>query len=98
MLAVELAGHAAGQMGLVLRLRSGALWFLVADACWTSRCYRERIKPHPLTRLLFDDTREYCRTLDRISDLYERSPAIRIVPSHCSEVLAENPAGVAFGL
>lgn len=86
-LAVELAGHAAGQMGLVLRLSSGALWFLVADACWTSRCYRERIRPHPLTRLLFDDTRAYCRTLERISELHERSPEIRIVPSHCAEVL-----------
>jgi glyoxylase-like metal-dependent hydrolase (beta-lactamase superfamily II) len=87
LLAVELAGHAAGQMGLVLRRPDGGLWFLVADACWTSRCYRERTPPHGLTRLLFDDTREYRRTLERIADVHDGSPAVRIIPSHCSEAV-----------
>ncbi|MBL4770661.1 MAG: MBL fold metallo-hydrolase [Planctomycetes bacterium] len=87
MYAVELDGHAIGQMGLVLRLQTGAFWFLVADACWTSRCYRERISPHVVTRLLFNNTREYRRTLARIGDLSERSPEVQIIPSHCTETL-----------
>jgi glyoxylase-like metal-dependent hydrolase (beta-lactamase superfamily II) len=83
---VELPGHAPGQLGLVVRRADGPPLFLVADACWTSRCYRERIRPHVLTRLLFEDTRRYVETLDRIADLAGRAGDVVIVPSHCGEV------------
>lgn len=85
--AVELDGHAFGQMGLALRQPSGAYWFMVADACWTSRCYQERIAPHPVTRILFSNTKEYKATLARIADLSERNPEVQIIPAHCEQTL-----------
>ncbi len=84
---VPLPGHAAGQLGLFVPGDERST-LLVADACWTSRSYREQIMPSQVTRLLFDDYGVYGHTLARLSELAERSPQIQIVPSHCDEVLS----------
>jgi glyoxylase-like metal-dependent hydrolase (beta-lactamase superfamily II) len=83
--AVELPGHARGQLGLFVRDHDERLYFLVADACWTRAGYEERVRPHPVTGLLFDDTRQYHATLDRLAELHRREPAVTIVPSHCQQ-------------
>lgn len=84
--AVPLPGHARGQLGLFVESEQG-LFFLVADACWTSRSFRERRMPHPVTRLLVDDHQAYESTLSRLHELAQRGGELRIVPSHCEEAL-----------
>ncbi|MGM0575832.1 MAG: MBL fold metallo-hydrolase [Myxococcota bacterium] len=88
LLAVELPGHARGQLGLFVADEDGRRWFLVADACWTSRSWCEQRMPHPVARLLFDDWGAYRGTLHRIADFAVRHPDVRVVPSHCEEVRA----------
>jgi glyoxylase-like metal-dependent hydrolase (beta-lactamase superfamily II) len=91
-LAVELAGHAAGQAGLFVHANDGQRYFLVSDACWTREAFERPVLPHPIASILFDNAREYKRTLGKITDLSRRSASIVIVPSHCEQtvrVLAE---------
>jgi glyoxylase-like metal-dependent hydrolase (beta-lactamase superfamily II) len=84
-LAVELPGHARGQLGLFVRDQDDRMFFLVADACWTHAGFSRGVRPHPITGLLFDDTRQYHRTLDRLAELHRRAPDVVIVPSHCQQ-------------
>lgn len=51
MTAVELEGHAEGQMGLLVRTGTGPV-FLVADAVWHSRALREGVYPGLISRLI----------------------------------------------
>jgi len=92
--AVDLPGHVEEQLGLFVRRSDGTMDFLVADACWTSRSFRERRMPHPITRLLFDNWNRYARTLDQIAQLSERSPNVRILPAHCDEVRRDLGLGI----
>ena len=93
LLAVELPGHAVGQMGLFVETGSDQRTFLIAEACWHSRAYRESILPHPLVRLFFADWGAYKTTFAQISQFHCLHPDVPIIPSHCSEVAA----GIARG-
>ncbi len=86
LIAVDIPGHAAGQIGLFLGTSSGA-YFLCADAVWSSRAYRERRLPHPAARMIMPDYGKYKDTFERLCRLHRQFPHIRIVPSHCSEAL-----------
>ncbi len=88
LIAVRLPGHAAGQMGLFVQTNDGERYFLVADACWHSRAYRENGLPNPLVRLIFANWRDYCTSFDQIVQFHHQHPAVPIIPSHCSEVYA----------
>ncbi len=83
--AVPLPGHAHGQIGLLFNDPQGHTYFLIADACWSSRAYRELIQPHPIAQLIFDDAAQYRDTLQKLHHLYQSHPDIRIVPTHCNE-------------
>lgn len=94
LIAVALPGHAAGQLGLFVRRTGAPPLFLAADACWTSRSFREEILPSRITRLLFDDWTAYGATLGLVADFARRRPDVLVVPSHCGEVhgrLSEAP-------
>lgn len=83
---LALPGHAAGQLGLLVRRTGGdPPMLLCADACWTSRSFREEIVPSAVTRLLFESARTYRATLGLLSELHRARPDIEIVPSHCEE-------------
>ena len=83
---VDLPGHARGHSGLIVRATGGVTWFLVADACWTSRSYRERRMPHRIAGLIMDDWGDYQRTLEGLHGFAAEHPEVRIVPCHCAEV------------
>ncbi|MBB3109688.1 glyoxylase-like metal-dependent hydrolase (beta-lactamase superfamily II) [Paenibacillus phyllosphaerae] len=85
-IAVDVPGHAAGQIGLLLTTAEGA-YFLCADAVWSSIAYRERRKPHAVARIIMDDPRSYDDSFERLCRLHEHYPHIRIIPSHCLEPL-----------
>ncbi len=85
LMAVPLPGHAVGQIGLFVRRAGPTPLLLAADACWTSRSFRESIMPSNITRLLFDSTGEYRQTLGLLTELHQRRPELEILPSHCTE-------------
>lgn len=88
LIAVELPGHATGQMGLYVRAEIGEPYFLVADACWVSRAYQENVAPHALANLLFTDPTTYRTTLRNLHDFHHAHPHVHVIPSHCAETLA----------
>jgi glyoxylase-like metal-dependent hydrolase (beta-lactamase superfamily II) len=87
-IAIELPGHAAGQMGLFVRSDDGETTLLAADACWLARAYQENRPPHTLTNLLFSDPHAYRETLTKLQLYHTRQPRVHIIPSHCAETLA----------
>jgi glyoxylase-like metal-dependent hydrolase (beta-lactamase superfamily II) len=88
LVAVDVPGHAAGQIGLFVRTASGEV-FLCADAVWSSRAFREGRKPHAAARIIMSDSRRYEESFERLSRLHRDYPDIRIIPSHCGEALLE---------
>lgn len=80
--AVDLPGHAFGHIGLLTH-SEGETRFLVGDACWSERAYKERIRPHRIAGLIMSDYDEYLQTLDTLAGLYERNKSVQIIPSHC---------------
>ena len=85
-MAVELPGHAAGQMGLFVRDQHQA-YFFVADASWLGRGIENNIAPHRLADLLFDDGKAYRATLSRLHAFHAAHGGVQIIPSHCQETL-----------
>jgi len=85
-MAVALPGHTVGQIGVFVRTAVGTEYFLIADACWHSRAFRERILPSSVARFVTASWRDYKRTLDQVHQLHCSNPTIRIIPSHCTEV------------
>jgi glyoxylase-like metal-dependent hydrolase (beta-lactamase superfamily II) len=82
---VFLPGHAAGQMGLLVRLQQGFIFFL-ADACWLIDNLRDDINQHWLANILCDDRRAYLDTLNKLRRCYHQvGGRLRFVPSHCQE-------------
>lgn len=94
-LAVELPGHAHGQMGLFVRDEHQP-YFFVADAAWQGRSIRENRPPHPITNLLFPDPKAYRETLSALHSFNQLHPSVKVIPSHCEETLSSlsNPEGV----
>jgi len=86
LVAVELPGHAHGQMGIFLQDEQGQHVFLAADACWYSQAYRELRYPHPLANLVQADGKAYKETLKKLHQLHKHRPDLLIVPSHCPEM------------
>jgi len=86
LIAVDIPGHAAGQIGLLLSTAEHA-YFLCADAVWSSRAYREHRPPHPLAGLIMASRGQYRDSFARVCRLHRQYPDIRIVPSHCGEAL-----------
>lgn len=87
LLAVALPGHAAGMIGLFVSDKQHD-YLLCADAVWSSRAYREQRPPHPLAALIMSSRSDYKRSFKLLSELHQREPRLRIVPSHCKAALA----------
>jgi glyoxylase-like metal-dependent hydrolase (beta-lactamase superfamily II) len=89
---LPLPGHAAGQVGALVREESGRRYFLIGDACWLEASYRRNLPPpSAVVRLLFDNPGEYVTTLRRIHEFSQVHQEIVIVPSHCPDTLARLP-------
>ena len=89
LLAVELPGHAVGQMGLFVHGDNGQTSFFVADAAWLARSVNEDRPPHALANLLFSDPKAYRATLSDLHKIRVDQPGVNIIPSHCAETLAQ---------
>jgi glyoxylase-like metal-dependent hydrolase (beta-lactamase superfamily II) len=87
LLGVDLAGHARGQMGVLLPRTQGPEVFLIADACWQRRAVSHLEYPHPVVRLITDDMRRYRQRIRDLHQLAIARPDLLLVPSHCAESL-----------
>jgi glyoxylase-like metal-dependent hydrolase (beta-lactamase superfamily II) len=88
LIAIPLPGHAAAQMGLVVRRDDGNRCFLAADACWSGPAMRTARLPSPLVRPLKHDWSAYRHTFRRLHALSLAQPDLHIVPSHCAASIA----------
>ncbi|MEI7026786.1 MBL fold metallo-hydrolase [Paenibacillus sp. y28] len=87
LLAVDLPGHADGQIGLFLSTEQHD-YFLCADAAWSSRAIRENRPPHAAAEVIMPSREQYRDSFGRLVELHRCRPELRIVPSHCPEVWA----------
>lgn len=85
LMAISLPGHALGQVGLAFRDANQEPVFLVSDACWSSRAFRENIPPALLGWVPQAQRKHYRETLKKLYDLHRRCPSVTIVPTHCDE-------------
>lgn len=96
-LVVSLPGHADGHVGLFLP-GADQPTFLVGDASWLARSYRDHVQPSPLATLVFSDRRAYRETLGRLHAMHKRQSGVRIIPSHCLETFEELPEALRSGM
>jgi glyoxylase-like metal-dependent hydrolase (beta-lactamase superfamily II) len=85
LLAVELPGHAEGQIGLFLSTKQQD-YLLCADAAWSSRALRDNLLPHPLAGLIMPDRKAYRDSFAKLIKLQQQFPSVHIIPSHCTEL------------
>lgn len=85
LIAIELSGHATGQLGLLFKTKSRT-FFLCADACWQSSSYRNLEFPNWIGRQIIDDFPKFSETLSQLHSFSKNYPELTIVPSHCSEI------------
>jgi glyoxylase-like metal-dependent hydrolase (beta-lactamase superfamily II) len=90
---LPLPGHAAGQIGALVRRPGGRRQFLVADAAWTTASFRDDRPSHRAAGLIMDHAATAARTLRALHDLARRDPSLDIVPSHCAERAAVDQPG-----
>ncbi|QGQ99648.1 MBL fold metallo-hydrolase [Paenibacillus psychroresistens] len=82
LIAVDLPGHAAGQIGLMVATDQQS-YLLCADTVWSSRAYREHRLPNLLAGLIMSSRTQYQDSFERLCSLHEQYPQLQIVPSHC---------------
>lgn len=87
LIAIPLPGHARGQIGLFFYVQNGQQIFLVADSCWSSQAYKNLDLPSFICNIIQDDQHEYRITLHKLHSLYKNNQKIKIIPSHCDEVV-----------
>ncbi len=79
----ELPGHAAGQIGVLLKTEKNT-YFLIADACWNRKSYTELILPPQIVRIFIDSWKGFKYSLGKINAFHNKYPEVIIVPTHCS--------------
>lgn len=80
---VPLPGHSLGHQGLYLPDFRGKAWFFVGDAAHLSSSIRDGTSPPALgAKLIFHDTEEYGKTVQRLRAVPE---TVCLLPCHCNE-------------
>jgi glyoxylase-like metal-dependent hydrolase (beta-lactamase superfamily II) len=86
LITVELPGHTASQLGLLINANDQRI-LLVADAAWSTKAIETDTPPPALTTDFLGDTKAYRKTLQRLSNLRRTSPELLMFPSHCGAKL-----------
>lgn len=95
-LAVDLTGHAIGQFGVFVNVKSGKQVFLCADVVWLSTSYEQLIFPHPIAHLLIADKKAYRENIYKLHHLAKTHPEIDILPTHCPKTAALAKKGFVY--
>jgi glyoxylase-like metal-dependent hydrolase (beta-lactamase superfamily II) len=85
LVAVNLPGHARGQIGIFLKTASQTV-LLAADACWQTANYMDLEYPHPLAKFVINDYTDFCTTLHKLRELTTNHPEMEVIPSHCQKM------------
>lgn len=83
LIAVNLPGHAIGQIGLFFWSQPSQPIFLIADCCWDQIAFQDLIYPHRLTSLLHANYSVYKQSLQKVHQYHCAHPKTEIIPSHC---------------
>src|SRR5258706_1954855 len=89
-IAVELPGHALGQMWIFARDDNDKLFFFVADAAWLKQAIVENRPPHKIADRIFSDPKAYRETLGNLHTYYVTHLNVEVIPSHCEETIRAN--------
>ena len=73
-----------GQIGILLETEKKP-YFLIADACWLKKSYKDMILPNPIVKLFFHSWSDFKNSLKIVHDYHKANPETLIVPTHCSE-------------
>ena len=76
-IAIELNGHAKGQMGLILNSNT----LLAADACWSPQTYKDLVLPPDYVLNLLGNKKQYIETIKMLNQLYSNDE-MKIILSH----------------
>jgi len=79
---IELKGHAEGQYGMVVED-----YFFVSDSIWNMKTITENRNPFFITNFIFQDSKEYYKTIEKLKTFYFNDNGVKIIPTHCSETL-----------
>ncbi|AFV00416.1 MBL fold metallo-hydrolase [Simiduia agarivorans] len=85
LLLIDLSGHSAGQLGLLLPHSQQGPVLLCADACWSLPACQRGALPSPLVGFFTANWRRYKHTFTNLSTLSRREPELSILPSHCPD-------------
>ena len=84
---VDLPGHTAGHVGLIIRLSNRFLFF-VADACWLIDNLQGGANPHWIANLICHNRKAYFDTLNKLRTAFAiASDRVVFIPSHCSQTI-----------
>ena len=88
---VDLEGHTPGHLGLFINLNSGQRYFLIGDATWTEKGFKEN-KPRPSIVSWISPVdwhlEENNQIVEKIHQLHQQKPELIIIPAH-DEVAAQ---------
>ena len=81
--AVPMAGHTPGSLGVFVTVSSGRRFFFVGDVVWTTLALAQgRPKFWPARQLVDADAERTRHTIDLIRAAQRRDPALVVVPAH----------------
>lgn len=83
---ISMEGHYRGHLGALCSDKDNQEYLFIADSCWLSKSYKEKIFPSNITMLLMDNTYDYISNLEKINMFYKENKNVNIIPSHCNEV------------
>ena len=86
---VKLPGHATGQFGAIVQTGPAEREFLVADATWTSNSILRKLRTPLPFRLAAASSSDAEKTHQKLILFQSQFPEIKILPTHCPSVAAE---------
>lgn len=82
---VDLPGHTAGQMGLIVRQDKGPTVFFIGDSGWVSGNHILNKTPSQVIRLFVNSYKNFKQSLSAIHAFHGANPDVIIVPTHCPD-------------
>ncbi len=83
---VPLPGHARGMFGVLVCSDKGTFLY-ATDAGWSRDTFIRQVYPSKLTKLFFDNWKEYCSTYQKLFAYIEKNPETTILFTHCPETM-----------
>ncbi|QST02103.1 MBL fold metallo-hydrolase (plasmid) [Pontibacillus sp. ALD_SL1] len=80
-LAMDLSGHAEGQIGVYIKGEERDVW-VVGDAVWDSLEITDGRKPSRLSHIIMDDAPLYHKQVRKLRAFHKRFPHVRIIALH----------------